>query len=939
MKQKHILQAAICLFIIILIIPGYIQAQEELIKPMDSEPVVKKIDIIIQDSLQKSQYLTELAQNLITICAGDRFSGKKLETSIELLKQSGLFQSIEVPDPVWNKEEISLIFKLTPFKRIKDIKISGAFPLFEREILNAMTMYAGDVFVVEKLTEQEAIISRIFINEGYLEPQIMVSSEQDKNSNDFNIIININKGNFYKIKNLEINGNKAFSDARLKLRTAIWKDSLLFGEMRRFIQKDVDKDVKNLVQFYRKKGYADVDIKPDVTKDRDSKEVLIVLNINEGPKYDIEFEGNEEFWDFTLKKDIDLVKKGNKNDFGLRKTIRNIQKRYQNAGYPDVEIKMEEQDSGSPDKNIRKIKFIINEGTRFIVDSIDVAGNQFIDKDKLQKQILTRTPGIIADGEFVPEILEQDKGAIKSLYLKQGYMDTIVKEKINWKDDPKEPNQRLADISLDVKEGRQTLVKNVFFKNLNAVTQEQAFEIINLKPGEPFRNYMIQSDENAVAALISEKGYPHVEVKGEVEFNTDKTQAVVTYNVIEGVYVKMGQVYVTGNFRTKDKVILNELEIKKGDPFSLKKMLETNRNIRNLNALESADFKVLGLNEKAEKITLLVNTEEKKPYYFQFGGGYDTRKHFYANIKAGDHNLFGLNKDAWVSAELSQIGYRGELGLTEPRFLGTRISSTLSMFAEDIEEFNNDFGTRTYGASLGFDRRFLKYFTARLGLRYEFREQYIAKDKIILPEDQDKYDPRSILVTTPALIFNSTDSFIRPRKGFYSSFAVDISKGLGDTLDDFFKYRVETRYYYTPFDGLTFAVRGRYGYLDPFNSESNIPDDQLFFLGGTSDVRGFDENKLRYDNAGDPDGGRNEILGSIEARIDIGMNFELTAFYDIGNIQETSSNSSDDFRSAAGLGLRYITPIGPVGFLYGWKLNKEQGESAGKLHFTLGYTF
>ncbi|QTA82666.1 Outer membrane protein assembly complex factor [Desulfonema limicola] len=931
MRKKHILQAALpVLFIIISIFPAYTQA---------SGPLIKAVDIIIKDTPGNSQYLKDAAQSLINLKPGDRFSGEKLGISIELLKQSGLFKSIEVPDPDWNTEEITLVFHLTPFKRIRDIKITGAFPLFEREILNAMTIYAGDVFSAEKLTEQQALISRVFIDEGYIEPHAMVSSHENKDNGDYNILVNIEKNDFYKIKELEIQGNHAFSKSRLKLRTSIWKDSLLIGEMRRFVQKDVDKDLKNLVKFYLKKGYADVEITPEIKKDRDLKQVSVIMNINEGPKYKIEFEGNEEFWDFTLKKDLVLAQRGNKNNLGLRKSIRNIQNRYQEAGYPDVKISMEEQEPGDPEKNIRKIKIVIEEGTRFIVESVNIAGNKALDSDKIKKQILTRTPGIIADGEFVPENLEEDKDAVKSLYLKQGYMETEVKDSVTWKDDPKEESQKLAEITLDVNEGRQTLVKNVFFKNLNALTHEEALGHTAHKPGEPFRSYMIQSDENTIAALISEKGYPHAEVKGEVEFGSDNTEAVVTYNVSEGVYVEMGPVYVTGNFRTKDKVILNEAEIKKGEPFSLKKMLETNKNIRDINALESADFKALGLNEKSEKVILLVNTEEKKPYYVQFGGGYDTRKHFYANVKAGDHNLFGLNKDSWVSAELSQIGYRGEAGLTEPRFMGTRISSTLSGFAEEIEEFNKDFGTRTYGASLGFDRKFMQYFTARLAFRYEFREQYLTEDKYILPEDEEKYDPRSILVTTPALIYNSTDSFIRPRKGLYSSFSLDISKGLGETLDDFFKYRFETRYYYTPLEGLTFAVRGRYGYLDPFGSESSVPDDQLFFLGGTSDVRGFDENKLRYDRTGDPDGGRSELLGSLEARIDLGMNFELTAFYDIGNIQETLSDTSDDFRSSAGLGLRYITPIGPVGFLYGWKLDREEDEGKGRFHFTLGYTF
>lgn len=86
--------------------------------------------------------------------------------------------------------------------------------------------------------------------------------------------------------------------------------------------------------------------------------------------------------------------------------------------------------------------------------------------------------------------------------------------------------------------------------------------------------------------------------------------------------------------------------------------------------------------------------------------------------------------------------------------------------------------------------------------------------------------------------------------------------------------------------------------------------------------------------------GRTSILGSVEARLDLGKNFELTSFYDIGSIRNApQGRGDDDFRSSAGLGLRYITPLGPAGLLYGWKLDRKKREGAGRPHFTIGYTF
>jgi len=97
---------------------------------------------------------------------------------------------------------------------------------------------------------------------------------------------------------------------------------------------------------------------------------------------------------------------------------------------------------------------------------------------------------------------------------------------------------------------------------------------------------------------------------------------------------------------------------------------------------------------------------------------------------------------------------------------------------------------------------------------------------------------------------------------------------------------------------------------------------------------------LCFDSGGDPVGGSNTILGSVEARIYLGKNFELAPFYDIGSLEDLAGTSeSSGFRSSLGLGLRYITPIGPIGLMYGLKLDKMDNERVGRFHFAIGYTF
>jgi outer membrane protein insertion porin family len=913
------------------------QAQEG--KASEPGTMVSRIIVDVQGISGDVNRYVDLVKNLIFFQEGDPFSKKRFQDSVEALKSSKIFKVIHTFKKSAKEGKLALHFQVTPYPRIKDIKISGAFPLLEREVLNAMKLRTGEAYNLETFFDEESALVELFKKEGYIAPIIRIHATEDPADGNVVVDVNIDKGVFFRIRRFVIKGNRTLSKARLYLQIKTYKSWLTPNFMRRFKEKEFDKDIKNLTRFYRKKGYPDVVVKSTVKKDAKTQNVSIFLNIHEGSRYDIEFEGNKAFWDFTLKKDLSLFKEGNKNDFGLRKSIRKIKTRYLKAGFTDCIIEMKSERKQEQGQSVRKIRIKIDEGPHYVVNSVNFTGNQAVDSKKIKKQILTRTPGIIANGAFLKETLEEDKRAITSLYLKQGYMNTIVQDHIKTHKDTKEKKYNI-DLTLEIEEGLQTHVKSLTFKGLSVLAETQAREVVTLKNGSVFRNYMIRSDENKLSSLISEKGYPHVKVKGFAVISKDKTEADVTYEVDEGPFVKMGQVAYTGNFLTKGRVIKNELELNPGKPFSLKKLLQSQRNIRDIEAFDSVSFYTFGLKEKANIVNLFLELEEKKPYYIQSGAGYDTEKEFYANILAGDHNLFGLNKDVWGSGEISQIGHRGDLGISEPRFMGTRVKAELSMFTETREAFNTDFGTRERGVSLAFSRRFLEKFNAGVSLVYSYRKDYSREPERVFMDAEYQFGSRDIITISPSLIYNATDSYIRPRKGLFSSLLLDISKGINNSRDDFLRYRFEVRKYYTPIENLSLALRGRVGDITPFAETSTIPEDQLFFLGGTSTVRGFEQNLLRFDEFGKGVGGLTSILGNIEARFDLGSKFEFSLFYDIGSVRSTVINKeSDEFRSSAGIGFHYFTAIGPVGAYYGRKLNRKSGESADRFHFTIGFRF
>jgi outer membrane protein insertion porin family len=911
---------------------------------MENDPakdiIIGKIKVEIIAPWEKATDRWEkIARNLIYLQEGQPFSDTRFSQTVSALNRSRLFQSIDIPDPDWTAPPITMVFRLQPFARIKNIRISGGFPMLEQEIINVMTIHIGDAYVPEKIEEQSEFIKKLFKTEGYINPKVTLAAERDAEDGHYIVNVRIDKGDFYEITRVRTEGNENYSGKRLLFRLNTWQSSMMMMGAKRFNEESFEEDKKTIRQFYWEKGFCETQVDADVIFDKYRTLARITFNIVEGPNYDLKITGNNAFWTRTLKNDLVIFEEGNLNDFGMRRSIRNIENRYKEAGFLDVRITRDERIYEEKGQPVRSIELVINEGPRYIVENILIQGNENISSDIIKEQMLTAPPGFLYKGQYVPRTLNEDIGAIRSLYRQRGYLSAIIYSNIVTRSDPDDKNM-LVDVGLTIREGPQNIISDIKIENLIVFDENQALEILSVQPGSAYQEQKIQEGRIRLAAKISEKGYPHVRVDTENIVSLDGTSSELIFRVNEGPYTEMGKAFFTGNFLTRETTLQRQLQLEESEPFSLSEFFASQRDIRNINALETARFQAVGLEERAERVTLLTEVTEKKPYFFQFATGYDTTRLFYFNTGVGTINLLGRNKELRTFAEWSMIGYKAEIGYMEPNLFNTAIVTDTIVFTEDIEELNKNFGVRSTGASVNFSRPFTPRLSASLNFLYDFRNQYRTDDTPIAPEDENQFRSRAIVVTTPGVIYNSTDSFVRPTQGIHASASVGISHGLDNDLDDFIKYRLNTRYYYTPAERLTLAFLGQIGQIDPYGNQDVIPEDQLFFLGGAMDVRGFSENRLRTDQNRVPVGGRTSIMGSVEARYNVVGNFELAAFYDTGTIRNTlRDEGSDDWRSSAGLGLRYHTPIGPVGLMHGWKLDRKEGESSGAFHFSIGYTF
>lgn len=929
-------------FLIALFMPAPLHAQdvspEQTQKPFAyaayTGMLVKDVTIEIRECTWCGATLENLAWDLLSLKAGEPFTEERYNLTVDALRLSRRFEQI-VPTVERLEGGLAVGFALKPSRIVKDIRIQGEYPLFKGDVLKAMSVYVGDALLPGTLAAQEDLIGALYRKEGYARPDVKVT-EGDALGGTVVIDVDIRPGDYYTLETVKIRGNDAITDAEILSRMSSWRQSFFIRESGRFLESDLAQDIKNIRSVYWQRGYPECEIDYTVNRDHKTLGVSVVVNVSEGPRYDVSIKGNQFFWTWTLNDDIVIFKEGNRRDRGLRKSVQNIVDRYRNEGFLSTRVDLVEEKVTVRDRKKRSIDLVVTEGPRTLVDSLSFTGNTAFSAKELRKAMQTGNPPRFRAAVFNPDVLSADMTVLTGMYVREGYNDVAMEPDVTWNED-----RTGVSITVRIAEGVRTMVSSVTIEGIESVTVKAALDVLGLKQGMPFVKGLVKSDESALSDLVSGKGHPYVKVSGEVRLNADMTGADVIYHVDEGSFVTMGNIYYSGNFMTRTSVVRRELDIEPGDPFSLKSMLEGQKRIRDMQAFESVQFKTMGIREQHDEVTLLVDMEEVRPYYYEAGFGYVTDRGLYGNAKAGDRNLFGLNKHTWLGGEVSQIGYRGDAGLTQQRIFGARVLNTFTLSYERKEEFNQIFGTSVGTAALSFLWKHGSHINTSLGLRYELRDQFLQeKSYTIPPGDEDQYRPRAVLVTTPAVSYDTRDTFVRPTTGTYSSYSVDISKGYQTSLDNFLKHYVNLRFYYSPMSRLTLAWLGRVGYIDPYGKASRIPEDQLFYLGGTMSVRGFDENKLRYDADGDPVGGRMAIAGSMEARIELTRDWETALFYDTGTVRRTLVDAgSEEIRSSAGIGMRYLTPIGPVGVLYGHKLDRKDGESAGRFHISVGYTF
>jgi outer membrane protein assembly complex protein YaeT len=435
-------------------------------------------------------------------------------------------------------------------------------------------------------------------------------------------------------------------------------------------------------------------------------------------------------------------------------------------------------------------------------------------------------------------------------------------------------------------------------------------------------------------------GYLGVRIDPEIVFSEDQSEVRVRFTVEPGPRTIVENVVLAGLNDTREQTVAREIVLRTGEPFSFERVLESQRRLLSLGIFERVTITELDPGRERRR-DVVVTVEEAPRTTVAWGVGYSEQDLLRGSVEVTRRNLNGLGRTASVFVRGSFRGSRFLLNLREPWLFGRNLDSFLTAFWEEENrksfDYNRKGGVAQVGQSLD-DRTTLIY-------RYLYQDTNVFNVEVP-PEEIDRQF-RTYSVSGPAfsVVWDTRDDPLEPRRGAFAATDLQLSAGAfggSSHLKGFFQVADIRR----ARADLALVVSLRLGLAGTYGDEpALLPLPERFFAGGAFGPRGWPVDEVgpqvvRPDGEVFPTGGNALLLGGAELRYDFTRSFQLAAFVDVGNVYpEVKNLSLADLRKSVGLGLRYLTPIGPIRLDYGHKIQRRPGESAGRFHLTIGYAF
>jgi outer membrane protein insertion porin family len=577
--------------------------------------------------------------------------------------------------------------------------------------------------------------------------------------------------------------------------------------------------------------------------------------------------------------------------------------------------------------------------------SLKIIGNSEISDKKIKKQLTIPNPSF---WDFLPwkkspvfkkADLEAGVERLKVYYRQQGFYHTVITTEVHTY------VQHEVDVKIIIDEGPWIVTTsiNIYEAGVpNAPYLPLPADKWPLKPGDRFNEPDYESLKGLYLNDLFYNGHPRGEIEGKVYLDDLLNTADVVLTIDPGPLSFFGPTRVTGNPETPNYVIVRNMAYKEGEIFDLRKIYESTKNLYRLDLFNTVAVTPEEVPPEESKIPIDVKVTEAKKRSVTAGLGWGSLDQFRANGSLRLRNLFGGGRLLDFHGQYSKVNSAFDVTFTNPQIFASYYDFIISggLFYRQYPSFYD----QTLSMQARLERELPWDIKAYAGYLIQYDKPYNipgTMEYVFFPQPQDQ------TFRTCEIFFgfrrDTTDDLAYPTQGSILLFHYELATTFLGSGYQYTSGRLEGRHYFDLWKKeVILATRAAVGLMEPLQDTQQIPLFRRFFTGGYNTVRGY-----RYyilgptDVAGNPTGGQALLEGNMELRFPIYKDFGGVAFVDAGNVYYKIANLSPaNLYYGTGFGVRYKSPVGPVGVDIAFPLRHiHQKQDPLALYFSIGQTF
>lgn len=701
---------------------------------------------------------------------------------------------------------------------------------------------------------------------------------------------------------------------------------------------------------------------------------------------DYQFVGNTQISVKEILEKVDLADAPALDPEELKVIVGKIKKIYASKGYHQVDIdaslEIDEQDKAVA-------VFTFHEYPKSVLKKIRFIGNNCISGKQLRSIMFSREDWILGfidrAGTYDPAMVDADRHMIEQHYQNKGYLTAKVVD-VNVEFD--ECNN--VCLTFEVVEGDQYCVANVHVAEADGLTEEQLLPCIPLAPGQIYSRENVVESIKSLEHIWGSRGFLFANVEPSIVPNEETKTVEVTFSHDLGDRVFLNKLTITGNRKTRDKIIRRQLLLEEGDLITESAMEASKARVESLGYFEVRDgvnWKTHRINQNLADLELVLKEAKTGHASVQLGYGgtaslASPADALSAELSVSDNNVLGLGISTNLTGRFSKNEKTFLFNITQPWLFDKPIMAAFDVYHKRLgyEEFrltNAINEQRTGGAfTTGFVTVIPRLYFTDIFVRFNLLLDSIRYDGINLATAQIEDDPLDPRVNDARFQYTILlNKLFRP--GYLGAFTATVgqekknhpmhpSRGYNWVARSFTAFptlgtciafeKVDFDFHwYTPLIGehdLIFHWHNYLGIVIPFNNKYTIPYGELFHIGGPSSVRGFlfgdISPRFRMGGVSDSIGASKTLFVNAELVFPIrpDMSMKGVVFYDGGagwdNPYVTPRNApfiinnNFDYRHSIGAGIRMLNPM-PIKIDVGFKLDPRKNESPYEVHFGMSY--